>query len=119
MYIYIHTPYWLSGMNLGSLGLGPRPAIILALAILLVSVQLPAVVVGLRTTPGSPCEDVCHRSATNTTSSEIVCLDREYNGTSKGSNFQECVGCQLKSDFEDSDSGESDVSWGLCMLLFD
>lgn len=100
---------------LGFLGRGPKPSVCLALASLLVFSQLISVVVALQTTAGSPCEDVCHRGATNTTSSEIVCLDRQYNSTSKGTDFQRCVECQLASTFSDPDSGESDVSWGLCM----
>lgn len=100
---------------LGFLGRGPRPTIQLALAILFVFSQLTSVVLGLRTTEGSPCASVCNRDSTNTTSSEIVCLDRQYNSTLKGTHFQECVDCQLRSDFFDTISGESDVTWGLRM----
>ena len=99
---------------LASLGHGPSPTIYQALALLFVLSQFAAVV-GLRTTPGSPCEDVCHRQSTNTTSKEIVCLDRQYNTTSSGSHFEECVSCQLGSNYTDEAAGESDVSWGLCM----
>ncbi|OJJ89260.1 uncharacterized protein ASPGLDRAFT_116203 [Aspergillus glaucus CBS 516.65] len=90
----------------------------LALAILLVFSQLTSVVLGLRTTKGSPCASVCNRDSTNTTSSEIVCLDRQYNSTLKGTHFQECVDCQLRSDFFDTISGESDVTWGLHNLRY-
>ena len=99
------------------LGHGPRPTIYQALALLFVLSQFAAVV-GLRTTPGSPCEDVCHRRSTNTTSREMVCLDGQYNTTSVGSTFRECVSCQLGSNYTGEAAGESDVSWGLCMQSF-
>lgn len=99
------------------LGHGPRTTICQALALLFVLSQFAAVV-GLRTTPGSPCEDVCHRRSTNTTSREMVCLDSQYNTTSVGSTFRECVSCQLGSNYTGEAVGESDVSWGLCMQSF-
>lgn len=99
---------------LAFLGHGLKPTIYLTLSLLLVLNQFVAVV-GLRTAPSSPCEDVCHRQSTNTTSKEIVCLDSQYNTTSTGSHFEECVDCQLRSNYTDGASGESDVSWGICM----
>ncbi|KAI9931007.1 hypothetical protein ASPWEDRAFT_102057 [Aspergillus wentii DTO 134E9] len=103
----------------GFLGLGPssRSTMILVVAILLLSHFTP-VVLGLSTAAGSPCESVCHRETTNTTSSEIVCLDRQYNGTTKGNNFQSCVDCQLKSSYVDSTTQETDVQWGLYNLRY-
>jgi hypothetical protein len=71
------------------------------------------VVFGLKTTLGSPCTDVCGKT-TNTTSSEIACLDQSYNKTSVGKDFEKCISCQLDSEFHDMNTGESDVNWGLC-----
>lgn len=86
----------------------------IVLATILLSSPIP-VAQGLRTTSGSPCEDKCNRfgPATNTTTSEIVCLDRQYNQT-KGQDFEECISCQLTSPYVDAHSGETDVNWGLC-----
>ncbi|KAJ5996326.1 hypothetical protein N7499_007358 [Penicillium canescens] len=84
------------------------------LAILLAAAP---VVLGLRTTAGSPCTDVCG-TITNTTSSEISCLDQSYNTTSTGKDFEKCISCQLESDFHISATGESDVDWGLYNLRY-
>ncbi|KAL3473430.1 hypothetical protein BJX99DRAFT_233712 [Aspergillus californicus] len=72
---------------------------------------------GLRTTPGSPCENRCSPS-NSTTGSEIVCLDHEYNSTDVGRKFKDCVDCQLQSPFADDISGQSDVEWGLYNLRY-
>lgn len=86
------------------------------LAAILLNSPAP-VVFGLKTTPGSPCTDVCG-TTTNTTSSEIACLDQSYNQSSVGKGFQKCVSCQLDSKFNDANTGESDVNWGLYNLRY-
>ncbi|KAJ5142835.1 uncharacterized protein N7515_001622 [Penicillium bovifimosum] len=86
------------------------------LAVVLLNSPAP-VVLGLRTTPGSPCTDVCG-TTTNTTSSEITCLDENYNSTSVGKDFQKCISCQLDSEFHDAETGDSDVNWALYNLRY-
>jgi hypothetical protein len=85
------------------------------LVVLLALVLNSSAVFALVTTPGSPCADVCG-TTTNTTSSEIACLDQSYNQTTTGKSFKKCISCQLDSEFHDASTGESDVNWGLCML---
>lgn len=80
--------------------------------------HLTPAVVGLRTTPGSPCANVCNQVSANTTGSEIVCLDEQFSQTTKGSDFQNCVECQLESTYSDSSSGQADVDWGLYNLRY-
>ncbi|KAJ6125165.1 hypothetical protein N7471_012482 [Penicillium samsonianum] len=87
-----------------------------ALAVILLNSPAP-VVFGLKTTPGSPCTDVCGTTA-NTTSSEIACLDHSYNETSVGKSFKNCISCQLDSEFNDANTGESDVNWALYNLRY-
>lgn len=101
---------------LGPRGLFPRVTSLWATAFVLLGQWTP-LGVGLRTTPGSPCTDTCTQRSTNTTGADIVCLDRQFSDTSAGSNFQQCVECQLRSSFTDSATGQSDVEWGLCMYL--
>lgn len=84
-----------------------------ATALVLLAQSIP--VLSLRITPGSPCEEVCHRRSSNTTGSEIACLDREFTQTEKGSTFQQCVECGLRSSFHDTPTKQSDVEWSLCM----
>lgn len=86
----------------------------MSLAIIFLSSVFPAVR-GLRTAPGSPCADVCGKTS-NTTSSEIACLDSEYD-EKKGQDFEKCVTCLLESSYLDRTSGDTDVNWGLCMLI--
>jgi hypothetical protein len=70
----------------------------------------------LRTVEGSPCTSLCGDTS-NTTSSEMTCLDPLYNTTQTGETFESCVSCLLESDFQNATSGETDVNWGLCMFL--
>jgi len=88
----------------------PRAAFLLSLSLLCLS----SVSDGLRVTNGSPCTDVCNKSSTNTTLNEIVCLDQQFNTTSVGEAFKDCIECELASTYADDESGETDVSWGLC-----
>lgn len=108
----------LCSLRLTMLGLsdgGSRSSRMLAFVLAAILLNSPApVVFGLITTPGSPCTDVCGKT-TNTTSSEVACADQSYNQTSVGRTFRDCVSCQLDSKFNDENTGESDVNWGLCM----
>ncbi|KAJ9269647.1 hypothetical protein DTO212C5_4258 [Paecilomyces variotii] len=92
----------------------PRAAFLLSLSLLC----LPSVSDGLRVTNGSPCTDVCNKSTTNTTLNEIVCLDQQFNTTSVGEAFKDCIECELASTYADDESGETDVSWGLYNLRY-
>lgn len=95
----------------------PGRFVLFALA-LLVGSAVP-VAQGLRTTTGSPCMSVCHKESTNTTASEIACLDDQYGrDKGKGKTFQDCVTCLLESTYVDRLSGETDVDWGLYNLRF-
>jgi hypothetical protein len=98
---------------IGFLSQKPRSASLLGAALLLLG-HITPVVIGLKTTPGSPCANVCNKVSSNTTASEIVCLDEQFSQTTKGSDFQNCVECQLESTYGDSSSGQRDVEWGLC-----
>ncbi|CAG8909416.1 unnamed protein product [Penicillium egyptiacum] len=103
---------------IGRSGDSSRSSRMLAFFLAVILLNSPApVVFGLKTTPGSPCTDVCG-TTTNTTSSEITCLDHSYNQTSVGKSFKNCISCQLDSDFNDLNTGESDVNWGLYNLRY-
>ncbi|KAE8324938.1 hypothetical protein BDV24DRAFT_20596 [Aspergillus arachidicola] len=102
---------------LGSWGLVPRSTSVWA-AVLILLCQLVPLAVALRTAPGSPCANVCNKQSTNTTGSEITCLDTDFTSTSKGSQFKQCVDCQLRSTYSDPSSGETDVDWGLYNLRY-
>lgn len=96
---------------------GPRPRM-LAIVLAALFLSNPLAVQGLRTTSGSPCADKCSKlgSSSNTTASEIACLDSQYNQT-KGQDFEDCITCELESTYVDRPSGETDVNWGLCMSI--
>lgn len=73
-----------------------------------------AVALGLRVTPGSPCEDVCGPNLKNTTGDDIVCRDYEFSDNTEGSRFRDCVKCELRSTHMDRRTYQSDVKWGIC-----
>jgi len=103
---------------LGLSGYGPRPAKTLAIVLATLFLSNPLAVQGLRTSPGSPCADTCSKlgSSSNTTTSEIACLDSQYNQT-KGQDFEDCITCELESTYVDGLSSETDVDWGLCKSI--
>lgn len=84
-------------------------------SILLISFSLHATVQALRGNSGSPCASTCEEPTSNTTVSDIVCRDTDYNSTEAGTTFVDCVECQLESTYVDRENGASDVQWGLCM----
>ncbi|KAJ5170385.1 uncharacterized protein N7500_003168 [Penicillium coprophilum] len=95
-----------------------RSSRMLAVVVAVILLNSPApVVFALKTTPGSPCTNVCGKTA-NTTSSEIACLDPSFNKTSVGKSFEKCISCQMESQFHDVNTGESDVNWGLYNLRY-
>ncbi|PYH36307.1 uncharacterized protein BO87DRAFT_453278 [Aspergillus neoniger CBS 115656] len=106
---------------LGSWGLSPRStsrwaAAAAAASFLLVSHVAPPAT-ALYVSEGSPCWDVCN-DPTNTTTSEIVCMDAAYNDTTTGKNFKDCVSCALNSTYTDPSGLVTDVDWGLYNLRY-
>lgn len=72
---------------------------------------------GLEVTPHSPCKSKCASGNAATTENSIVCLDSDYNSTSSGVQFQQCVECELGSKAADPITGTTDVMWGLCKSI--
>ena len=70
----------------------------------------------LRVAPGSPCTDLC-QPISKTTGEEIVCEDKEFNTTRTGRKFKDCVSCALQSEYENQETGETDVNWALCTII--
>ncbi|KAJ5731316.1 uncharacterized protein N7483_005824 [Penicillium malachiteum] len=100
-------------------GLRQSKMLATTLVAVLLSSFIPSVS-ALRVASGSSCTDVCSKwgSATNTTASEISCLDTSYNSTTKGEDFKDCISCELNSTYVDSATGETDVNWGLFNLRY-
>lgn len=118
VYISINTPAahrkrlsYPARMEPSRLRLRHHPSVLTSLLILLfylTSVQ------ALQGNPESPCLSKCQEPTSNTTVSDIVCNDSEYNSTDTGTRFEDCVKCQLESVHVDPESGATDVQWGLC-----
>src|SRR5947209_3421740 len=72
---------------------------------------------GLEVTPHSPCKSKCASGSATTTENSIVCVDSDYNSTAPGSQFQQCVECELGSKAADPITGTTDVMWGLCKSM--
>ena len=68
----------------------------------------------LQVTPNSPCKSQCATGDSITTENDIVCLDSDFSSTGTGSQFQQCVECELGSTAADPKTGTTDVLWGLC-----
>ena len=72
--------------------------------------------IALQVTPESNCSSSCsgHRAASSTTSADIACHDGDYNTTSTGIAFRDCVACELESRASNSSTGQSDLGSALC-----
>ena len=72
----------------------------------------------LHVVPGSNCTAVCTQNVTasGTSASDITCNDQDYNVTDVGTNFRDCVSCELRSRTFDHQTAQTDLGWALCML---
>ena len=91
---------------------------------------LPLLTLSLEVTPNSVCSSRCDKNIANgadpsdsritkTYSSDLVCNDYEYDGSSSteaGYRFKQCLSCELSSTAVDGI--ENDVYWALCMCQF-
>jgi len=68
--------------------------------------------VALLVTPDSPCEKNCGNVLSSTTGADIVCDESQYSLAPAGIVYQNCVGCEARSNF--SENGQSDLQWLLC-----
>ena len=84
------------------------------IAIYLLTVLL-RVTSALQSVAGSPCESVC--ADAGTLKDDVVCLDADYQSLDQGRAFRKCVACQLNSTAVDTVKNETDVEWGLRMIL--
>ena len=68
---------------------------------------------------GSNCTATCRTSPTglSTNSSDVSCLDTDYNTTYTGVFFEGCVSCELESLAFEHGTGQTDLGWALCKQL--
>lgn len=78
------------------------------------SLVLP--VLSLHVVLGSNCTPVCTQYflSSNTTVDEVTCHDSDYNTTSVGQRFKECISCELQSQTFDHGTNQTDLGWALC-----
>jgi hypothetical protein len=69
----------------------------------------------IRAVPSQQCANACG-NVTETTSSDIVCSDADFQNTPKGQALQNCLNCQQNSTAYDPNTGESDLGWFICPL---
>jgi hypothetical protein len=67
----------------------------------------------IRAVPSQQCAAACG-DVTQTTSSDIVCSDADFQNTPKGQAMQNCLSCQQNSTANDPNTGESDLRWLMC-----
>ena len=68
---------------------------------------------------GSNCTSACFSPLTfyNTNGSDVSCRDTDYNSTSVGVEFQQCVSCEIQSQAIPLTGEQSDLGWALCKLI--
>ncbi len=80
-------------------------------------------VLALQVTPGSSCSAVCLNDtesdpldpeSSSTDVSEITCHDGEYDDTSTGIKYRNCLNCLQRSNA--TRGAESDTEWFLCKI---
>ena len=84
----------------------------------------------LEVTPNSSCAALCMNEpnddpasiySSTTTMTDVVCSDWELSGansTSTGRKFKQCLTCESNSTASDENTGENDVNWTLCKVLW-
>ncbi|KAF9881196.1 lpxtg-domain-containing protein [Colletotrichum karsti] len=65
---------------------------------------------------GSPCETLCGNVLDATTKNDVVCKETDYSGSAAGSVYQQCVSCELTSDY--ATETQTDVQWLLYNLRY-
>ncbi|KAK0376612.1 hypothetical protein CLIM01_06028 [Colletotrichum limetticola] len=65
---------------------------------------------------GSPCQTLCGNVLDATTKNDVVCDEHSYS-SSAGSVYQQCVSCELSSDYATS-TNETDTQWALYNLRY-
>ena len=88
---------------------------------LLLVIPLAALqVVGLEVIPGSNCTNSCLSTITGytTNGSDITCHDSDYNKSVSGGAFQDCVSCELQSEIFNRQTGQTDLGWAFCKLVY-
>lgn len=86
---------------------------------LFLSLVLPSPILSLHVVVGSSCTAVCtaYYVHPNTTVDQVTCLDSDYNSTSVGQRFKDCITCELQSQTFDHGTSQTDLGWALCKLL--
>lgn len=84
---------------------------------LLLGLILP--VLSLHVVLGSSCTATCteYYIHPDTTVDEVSCHDSEYNTTSVGQRFKECISCELQSQTFDHGTNQTDLGWALCKFI--
>ncbi|KAI1340929.1 hypothetical protein F5Y15DRAFT_36511 [Xylariaceae sp. FL0016] len=86
--------------------------------LILAAISLRHHALALQVTPGSTCAAVClddsgskpnDPNASNTAPSDVVCTDDEYNTSTTGIKYQNCLDCLRKSNA--TSQNETDASW--------
>ena len=96
----------------------PRILLLLTCAVILCLVLNCLPVSALQVAPGSNCTMLCYGqvSFSNTTTEDITCYDKEYDSTSVGKVFKNCVACEMKSESFNPGTLQTDLGWALCAL---
>lgn len=83
---------------------------------LITSVGFLGSATGILVAEHSPCGTLCGNVLDATTTDDVVCHEDAYT-SGAGVVYQQCVACQLSSDYQTPDN-DTDQQWLLCMSSF-
>ncbi|KAL0943978.1 lpxtg-domain-containing protein [Colletotrichum truncatum] len=72
--------------------------------------------VAIHVAKGSPCESLCGNVLDATTEDDVVCKEEDYADSSAGRVYQQCLSCELTSDFVTQT--QTDTQWLLYNLRY-
>lgn len=90
-----------------------------AISLLLITLGLPNAL-ALQVVSGSNCTSSCLSTLTSytTNGSDIACHDTDYNSSVPGGVFKDCVTCELSGQSPDGQTGQTNLGWALCKLMY-
>ncbi|KAI9049209.1 hypothetical protein LZ554_007056 [Drepanopeziza brunnea f. sp. 'monogermtubi'] len=66
----------------------------------------------------SPCASQCGNTLDNTSGSDIACSNAEFKSTDAGTVFENCISCQVRSNYVDPVTKESDLHWAIYNIRY-
>ncbi|EKD17891.1 uncharacterized protein L3040_004431 [Drepanopeziza brunnea f. sp. 'multigermtubi'] len=66
----------------------------------------------------SPCASQCGNTLDSTSGSDIACSNAEFESTNAGTVFENCISCQVRSNYVDPVTKQSDLHWAIYNIRY-